>query len=77
VEGPPDIMAELDPSAVVPFVRVRQLPPVEGNEVTVDVDLPRGCKALKVEPKSVKVYREGARKQPSARKPIKGVQKAR
>jgi len=62
VEGPPTVVAEVDPSDVVPYIRVREAPPKEGRVIDVSVDLPEGCSALKVEPSSVFVFNESARK---------------
>lgn len=75
VEGPPDVMGELDPSAVVPFVRVREVPPVAGVELEVSVDLPRGCRAVKIDPKTVKIFREGGRKSGVVKKSPKGARR--
>ncbi len=62
VEGPPAVVAEIDPGAIVPFVRVRESPPAEGRKVDVNVDVPAGCSVSKVEPPSVVVFNESGRK---------------
>jgi YbbR domain-containing protein len=62
VEGPPTVVAELDPGEIVPYVRVREAPPQEGKRVDVSVDIPPGCSVSKVEPESVYVFNENSRK---------------
>ena len=62
VEGPPTVVAELDPGNVVPYVRVKDAPPKEGKVIDISVDLPEGCVVSKVEPSSVFVFFESNRK---------------
>ena len=62
VEGPPTVVAELDPGEIVPYVRVREAPPQEGKKVDVSVDIPPGCSVSKIEPESVYVFNENSRK---------------
>lgn len=64
VEGPPAVVAEVDPSSVLPYVRVKEAPPSEGRTTPIDVDLPEGCTMAKIEPSSVVVFKESARKVP-------------
>jgi YbbR domain-containing protein len=61
VEGPPDAISRMKGDEVFPFIRVRELPPLEGKEIEVRVELPNqcaDCKVVKVEPASVMVYRD-------------------
>ena len=62
VEGPPTLVAEIDPGDVVPYVRVKEAPPKEGKVVEVSVDLPEGCAVAKVEPATVFVFNDSGRK---------------
>lgn len=62
VEGPPTLVAEVDPGEIVPYVRVKDAPPKEGRVIDVSVDLPQGCSVAKVEPSSVFVFNESNRK---------------
>ncbi len=61
VEGPPDAISRIKGDEVFPFIRVRELPPVEGAEIEVRVELPNqcgDCKVVDLEPDSVMVYRD-------------------
>ena len=62
VEGPPAVVAEIDPGEIVPYVRVREVPSTEGRKVEVNVDIPAGCSVSKIEPESVYVFNESSRK---------------
>jgi YbbR domain-containing protein len=62
VEGPPAVVAEVDPGSVLPYVRVKEPPPSEGRTTSIEVDLPEGCTVAKIEPSSVVVFKESARK---------------
>jgi len=62
VEGPPAVVAELDPGEIVPYVRVRESPPQEGRKADVRIDIPAGCSVAKIEPESVYVFNESGRK---------------
>lgn len=62
VEGPPALVAEVDPGSVLPYVRVKELPPSEGRTVDINVEVPEGCIVARIEPASVLVFKEGARK---------------
>ena len=62
VEGPPAVVAELDPGEIVPYVRVRESPPQEGRKVDVRIDIPTGWSVVKIEPESVYVFNESGRK---------------
>ncbi|MEY4668293.1 MAG: hypothetical protein RL518_992 [Pseudomonadota bacterium] len=62
LEGPPAVVAELDPGSIVPFVRVKEPPSREGRVIDIDVEVPEGCEATKIEPASVLVFKESARK---------------
>lgn len=59
IEGPPGVIADVDPSEVQPFVRVREVPSKEGATVEIRVDLPEGCSLVKVEPRVVVVAQAG------------------
>lgn len=62
LEGPPALVAEVDPGLIVPYVRVKEPPPYEGRFVTINVEVPEGCAVAKIEPESVLVFKESARK---------------
>lgn len=65
VEGPPAVVAEVDPGSVLPYVRVKDPPPSEGRATPIDVDLPEGCTVAKIEPSSVIVFKDSARRVPT------------
>ena len=60
LEGPPGVVADVDPSEVQPFVRVREVPAKDGTSVEVRVDVPEGCSLIKVEPRTILVLPSGA-----------------
>lgn len=62
VEGPPAVVADLNPGDVVPYVRVKDAPPTEGKVIDINVDLPEGISVSRVEPASVFVFSESNRK---------------
>ena len=62
LEGPPAFVAEVDPGLILPYVRVKEIPPSEGKVVYIDVEVPEGCSVAKLEPASVLVFKESARK---------------
>jgi YbbR domain-containing protein len=62
LEGPPALVAEVDPGSIVPYVRVKEPPPPEGRTVDIKVEVPEGCAVAQVEPASVLVFKESARK---------------
>lgn len=59
IEGPPGVVADVDPSEIQPFVRVREVPPKNGTSVEVRVDLPEGCALVRVDPKAILVLPTG------------------
>lgn len=62
LEGPPALVAEVDPGLILPYVRVKEPPPSEGRVVNINVEVPEGCSVAKIEPESVLVFKESARK---------------
>jgi YbbR domain-containing protein len=62
VEGPPALVADLNPGEVVPYVRVKDAPPKEGKVIDINVDVPEGISVSKVDPASVFVFSESNRK---------------
>jgi YbbR domain-containing protein len=62
LEGPPALIAEVDPGLIVPYVRVKEPPPPEGRTVDINVEVPEGCTVARIEPASVFVFKESARK---------------
>ena len=75
VEGPPAVVAEIDPGEIVPYVRVKDAPPKEGTKVDVNVDIPAGCSISKIEPASVYVFNEGSRTSSTKAKAEKTIKK--
>jgi YbbR domain-containing protein len=62
LEGPPALVAEVDPGLILPYVRVKESPPSEGRVVDIDVEVPEGCTVARIEPSHVLVFKESARK---------------
>jgi YbbR domain-containing protein len=62
LEGPPALIAEVDPGLIVPYVRVKEPPPPEGRTIDINVEVPEGCTVARIEPASVLVFKESARK---------------
>ena len=62
LEGPPALVAEVDPGLVQPYVRVKEPPPSDGRVVDINVEVPEGCAVARIEPASVLVFKESARK---------------
>lgn len=62
LEGPPALIAEVDPGLIVPYVRVKEPPPLEGRTIDINVEVPEGCTVARIEPASVLVFKESARK---------------
>jgi YbbR domain-containing protein len=62
LEGPPALVAEVDPGSVLPYVRVKELPPHEGRIVDISVEVPEGCTVARIEPARVLVFKESSRK---------------
>jgi YbbR domain-containing protein len=62
LEGPPALIAEVDPGLILPYVRVKEPPPLEGRTIDINVEVPEGCTVARIEPASVLVFKESARK---------------
>jgi YbbR domain-containing protein len=62
LEGPPALIAEVDPGLILPYVRVKEPPPPEGRVVDINVEVPEGCTVARIEPANVLVFKESARK---------------
>lgn len=62
LEGPPALMAEVDPGLILPYVRVKEPPPPEGRTVDINVEVPEGCAVARIDPANVLVFKESARK---------------
>jgi hypothetical protein len=43
-------------------VRVKEPPPLEGRTIDINVEVPEGCTVARIEPASVLVFKESARK---------------
>jgi YbbR domain-containing protein len=76
LEGPPAVVAEVDPGSILPFVRVKDPPSREGRVIAIDVEVPEGCTATKIEPASALVFKESGRKMAIQAKSEKNSKKA-
>lgn len=76
LEGPPGLVAEVDPGLILPYVRVKEPPPSEGRTIDISVEVPEGCTVARIEPPSVLVFKEGARKLATKAKGEKNSKKA-
>jgi YbbR domain-containing protein len=76
LEGPPAVVAEVDPGSVLPYVRVKEPPPSEGREVDINVEVPEGCTVARIEPASVLVFKEHARRMATKAKGEKNAKRA-
>jgi YbbR domain-containing protein len=63
IAGTPQAIEALDPTTVLPFVRLRGGSEVSARQVKVDVELPAGIRLVRVEPPEVTVSAEGIRKE--------------
>jgi YbbR domain-containing protein len=62
VAGNREAIAQLSPTAVIPYVRPKAPISAESEVVEVSVELPPGIRLVKVEPKAVKLRRESGNK---------------
>lgn len=64
--GAPQLLKDIDPIDVVPFIRLSNVPSRSGDMVEVSVALPFGVRLVKVSPASVAVWWAGSSKVPAA-----------
>jgi YbbR domain-containing protein len=55
IAGEASRVSELDPTEVIPYVRLQSGPVRDGVELPVDVEVPSGIKVIRVEPSKVRI----------------------
>lgn len=65
IAGPAEMMEELVPKEVIPFLKIGKLPERSGEPVEVHVDVPKGTKLVKVSPAQVTIWHNGPSKGPA------------
>jgi YbbR domain-containing protein len=71
VVGQEDEISEVDPREILPFITLNSLPERSGEPIEVQVDVPKGTKALKVSPANVTVWYSGPSKSGTKTQPTK------
>jgi len=71
VAGPPNVVGELEPGAILPFVRIRTLPDNASARVGVDVELPPDVRLVRVEPSEVTLVKGAPPSAPARTKATK------
>jgi YbbR domain-containing protein len=63
LSGPGNVVSALQPSDILPYVRLQSVPDVVGSELSIRVDPPAKVTVLRVEPPTVKALRVVAKAQ--------------
>jgi YbbR domain-containing protein len=57
LSGPTHVLASIDPTALVPFVRIQRAPETKGSELSVQLDSLPNVTVVRIEPPVVKAFR--------------------
>ena len=60
--GPAEMVGEISPKEVLPFLKLGKLPERSGEPVDVQVEVPKGTKLIKVSPAQVTIWYNGPSK---------------